>query len=164
MNLFEHLAGIFGRVSSPTQGLYLHNTEKRGHTSMPRAGFESVIPVFERPKTVRTLGSTRSSLRWNRDAKMKRQFSYSATKHYTTPQKCRGDAVVHTMHSRPALDWTWVVSFHAPSGIHLREGMVVRTRGFNVVPSPGNELCYFYCIQVVILGNILPVGGETGEV
>jgi hypothetical protein len=30
-----------------------HNTEKRGHTSMPRVGFEPKIPVFERPKTVR---------------------------------------------------------------------------------------------------------------
>jgi len=32
-----------------------HNTEKRGHTSMPRAGFEPAIPVFERSKTVRSL-------------------------------------------------------------------------------------------------------------
>jgi len=32
-----------------------HNTEKRGRTSMPRAGFEPVIPVFKRSKTVRTL-------------------------------------------------------------------------------------------------------------
>jgi len=32
-----------------------HNTEKRGHTSMPRAGFEPTIPVFERSKTVRAL-------------------------------------------------------------------------------------------------------------
>jgi len=24
-----------------------HNTQKRGHTSMPRAGFEIMIPVFE---------------------------------------------------------------------------------------------------------------------
>jgi len=31
------------------------NTEKRGHTSMPRAGFEHTIPVFERSKTVRAL-------------------------------------------------------------------------------------------------------------
>jgi hypothetical protein len=30
-----------------------HNKEKRGHTSMPRAGFEPTIPMFERPKTVR---------------------------------------------------------------------------------------------------------------
>jgi len=30
-----------------------HNTEKCGHTSMPRAGFEPTIPVFERSKTVR---------------------------------------------------------------------------------------------------------------
>jgi hypothetical protein len=32
-----------------------HNTEKRGHTSMLRAGFEHMIPVFERSKTVRAL-------------------------------------------------------------------------------------------------------------
>jgi len=25
-----------------------HNTEKRGHTSMPRAGFEPKIPVLDR--------------------------------------------------------------------------------------------------------------------
>jgi hypothetical protein len=31
------------------------NTEKHGHTSMPLAGFEPTIPVFERPKTVRAL-------------------------------------------------------------------------------------------------------------
>jgi hypothetical protein len=28
-----------------------YNTEKRGHTSMPRAGFEPTISVFERLKT-----------------------------------------------------------------------------------------------------------------
>jgi hypothetical protein len=32
-----------------------HSTEKRGHTSMSRAAFEPVIPVFERSKTVRGL-------------------------------------------------------------------------------------------------------------
>jgi hypothetical protein len=32
-----------------------HNTEKRGHTAMPRAGFEPTIPVFERLKPVRAL-------------------------------------------------------------------------------------------------------------
>jgi hypothetical protein len=57
MNLCGHLVGLLGRGISPTQGLYLHteqhNTEKRGHTSMPRVGFESMIPVFEQPKTVR---------------------------------------------------------------------------------------------------------------
>jgi hypothetical protein len=30
-------------------------TQKWGHTSMPRAGFEPIIPVFERPKTIRVL-------------------------------------------------------------------------------------------------------------
>jgi hypothetical protein len=29
-----------------------HNTEKGGHTSMPREGFETAIPVFESSKTV----------------------------------------------------------------------------------------------------------------
>jgi hypothetical protein len=28
------------------------NTEKSGHTSMPRAGFEATISVFERSKTI----------------------------------------------------------------------------------------------------------------
>jgi len=37
-----------------------HNTEKRGHTSMARVEFEPTIPVFERPKTVRT--SDRSAI------------------------------------------------------------------------------------------------------
>jgi len=59
MNLFGHLVGLLGWGISPTQGLYLHtaqhNTEKRGHTSMPRAGFEPAIPVFERSKTERDL-------------------------------------------------------------------------------------------------------------
>jgi hypothetical protein len=35
----------------PTQD----NTEKRGHTSMPRAGFEHTIPVFVRSKAVLSL-------------------------------------------------------------------------------------------------------------
>jgi len=34
------LLGLLGRGISPTQG-----TEKRGHTSMPRAGFEPTIPL-----------------------------------------------------------------------------------------------------------------------
>jgi hypothetical protein len=53
------LVGPPGRGIGPTQGLYLHtgqhNTEKRGHTSMPRVGFEPTIPVLERPKTVRAI-------------------------------------------------------------------------------------------------------------
>jgi hypothetical protein len=32
-----------------------HNTEKREHTSMPRAEFEPTVPVFERLKTVSAL-------------------------------------------------------------------------------------------------------------
>jgi len=31
------------------------NTEKCGHTTMPRAGYETTIPVFERPTKVRAL-------------------------------------------------------------------------------------------------------------
>jgi hypothetical protein len=58
----RQLEGLLGRVIGPTQGLYLHtgqhNTEKRRHTSMPRAGFETAISTFERPKIV--LASDRS--------------------------------------------------------------------------------------------------------
>jgi len=32
-----------------------HNTQKGGHTSLLRAGFEPAVPVFERSKTVRAL-------------------------------------------------------------------------------------------------------------
>jgi hypothetical protein len=53
------LVGLLVRWIGPTQGLYLHTgqhkTEKRGHTSMRRVGFELMIPVFERSKTVRAL-------------------------------------------------------------------------------------------------------------
>jgi hypothetical protein len=49
MNLFEQLVGVLGRGISLTQA-YLH-TEKRGHTSVPRVGFERKIPVFEQPQT-----------------------------------------------------------------------------------------------------------------
>jgi hypothetical protein len=56
MYLFGQLVGLLGRGIGPTQGVYLHtgqhNTEKRGHTSMPRVEFEPTIPVFERPKKV----------------------------------------------------------------------------------------------------------------
>jgi len=37
-----------------------HSTDKPGHTSMPRAGFEPAIPVFEWPKTVRALDGAAS--------------------------------------------------------------------------------------------------------
>jgi hypothetical protein len=61
MNLFEHLVGLFGLViSKDCTYTGQHNTEKRGHTSMPRMGFEPMIPVFERSKTV--LASDRTAI------------------------------------------------------------------------------------------------------
>jgi hypothetical protein len=54
MDPFGHLDGGSARRKTSTY-IGQHNTEKREHTSMPRAGFEPMIPVFERPKTVRTL-------------------------------------------------------------------------------------------------------------
>jgi hypothetical protein len=58
------LVGPLGRGIGLTQGLHIHtgqhNTEKRGHTSMPRLEFELTIPVFELPKTVRA--SDRSAI------------------------------------------------------------------------------------------------------
>jgi hypothetical protein len=46
-----------GDQSSAKASTYIgqHNTEKRRHTSMPRAGFEPAIPMFEQPKTVLAL-------------------------------------------------------------------------------------------------------------
>jgi len=50
------MVGLLGQVISRMQGLYLHtgqhNKEKCRHTSMPRVGFESMIPLFEQRKTV----------------------------------------------------------------------------------------------------------------
>jgi hypothetical protein len=50
--------GPLGRGIGQTQGLYLHtgqhSTKERGHIFMPGVEFEPMIPVFERPKTVRT--------------------------------------------------------------------------------------------------------------
>jgi len=52
------LVGFLGWRTSPMQGLYphtrQHNTEKCGYTSMPRMGFEPMIPLFKQPKTVHT--------------------------------------------------------------------------------------------------------------
>jgi len=41
-----------------------HNTEKHGHRSMPRAGFEHTIPVLERLKTVRFLDRAATGTGW----------------------------------------------------------------------------------------------------
>jgi hypothetical protein len=55
-SIHRHLVGLLGWGISPTQDLYRntgqHNTETRRHTYMPRAGFETAIPMFKRPKTV----------------------------------------------------------------------------------------------------------------
>jgi hypothetical protein len=63
--IYRQLVGLLGRVIGPTQGLYLHteqhNTEKRRHTSIPRAEYEPAISTFERPKTV--LASGRSAIK-----------------------------------------------------------------------------------------------------
>jgi len=61
-SIFGHLVQLLGRGISPSHGHYLHtgqhNTEKRGHTSMPRAGFVPTISVFERLRTVRASDRT----------------------------------------------------------------------------------------------------------
>jgi hypothetical protein len=60
MNLFfGYLVGLLGdggparRKAITCTGQ--HNTEKREHTTIPRAGLEPTIPVFERLKTVHAL-------------------------------------------------------------------------------------------------------------
>jgi hypothetical protein len=56
MNLLDISVGLLGQVICPSRGFSTHtgqhNTEKCGHTSMPRAGFEPTIPVFEWYKTI----------------------------------------------------------------------------------------------------------------
>jgi hypothetical protein len=51
-SIHRHLVGLLGWGISPAQGLYRntgqHNTERRLHTSMPRAGFEPAISMFKR--------------------------------------------------------------------------------------------------------------------
>jgi hypothetical protein len=52
----RHSVGLLGRVISPSQGLYLTQTQnKHRQISMPRVGYEPRIPVFERAKTVHAL-------------------------------------------------------------------------------------------------------------
>jgi hypothetical protein len=59
MDPFRHLVGLLGWGISPaprhlpTQDNT--NKQKHRHTSMPRAGFETAIPMFEWPKTVLAL-------------------------------------------------------------------------------------------------------------
>jgi hypothetical protein len=53
---FTQSVEFLGRGISPSQGRYPHRTaqtqNKRIQASMPRMGFETTIPVFERAKTV----------------------------------------------------------------------------------------------------------------
>jgi len=47
-SIFAHLVGFLGRGISLSQGHYPHRTtqhKKCGHTFMPRAGFETTMPV-----------------------------------------------------------------------------------------------------------------------
>jgi hypothetical protein len=56
---YKQFVGLFGRVTSPSQGHYLHRTtqtqKKRGQTSIPRVGFEPTIPVFGQAKAFHNL-------------------------------------------------------------------------------------------------------------
>jgi hypothetical protein len=52
----RHSVGLLGRVTSPSQGRYLTQTQnKHRQTSIPRMGFEPTIPAFDRTKTVHAL-------------------------------------------------------------------------------------------------------------
>jgi hypothetical protein len=55
MDPFRHLVGLLGWGISPAPRPLPtedNTIQKRRHTSMPRAGFEPAISMFERPKTV----------------------------------------------------------------------------------------------------------------
>jgi hypothetical protein len=52
----RHSVGLLGRVISPSQGRYPTQVQnKHKEISMPRVGFEPMIPAFEREKTVHAL-------------------------------------------------------------------------------------------------------------
>jgi hypothetical protein len=51
---YTQSVGLFGRGISPSKGRCLH-TEQTHRDSMPRVGFEPMIPAFERAKTVHAL-------------------------------------------------------------------------------------------------------------
>jgi hypothetical protein len=59
MNVFGQLVGLLRRGGSALLKTITytgqHNTEKREHISMPRAGFEPTIPMFELLKAVHAL-------------------------------------------------------------------------------------------------------------
>jgi hypothetical protein len=59
LDLFTQSVRLLGRESSPSQGRYLHiEQHKHGKTHtdiMPQVGFEPMIPVLERTKTVHAL-------------------------------------------------------------------------------------------------------------
>jgi hypothetical protein len=64
MDPFRHLVGLLGRGISPAPrplpAQDNTNTQKRRHTSMPWAGLELAIPMFEQLKTV--LASDRAAI------------------------------------------------------------------------------------------------------
>jgi hypothetical protein len=53
LELFIHMIGLFGRVISPSQGLYLHRTTQHRQTRTnihALAEFEPTIPATNRPR------------------------------------------------------------------------------------------------------------------
>jgi hypothetical protein len=56
MTLYRQLVGLLGRGISPSHGRHLYR--KRRHIFAPRVGFEPMVPVFERVKTLRALDRT----------------------------------------------------------------------------------------------------------
>jgi hypothetical protein len=73
------LAGLLGWAISPSQGRYLHKRtqtqKKRGQTSIPRVGFEPMIPAFERVKAFNGL---------DREATVIGAVSYDSPKYSST--------------------------------------------------------------------------------
>jgi hypothetical protein len=58
------LIGLLGRGTDPSEG---HNTEKRRHISMPRAGFEPMIYSVQAVQDIRALGGAASAACWCRN-------------------------------------------------------------------------------------------------
>jgi len=59
---FRHFGTNPWTGDRPIEKPQQRSTERRGHTSTPRVGFESRISVFERLKTIRTLDNAATGM------------------------------------------------------------------------------------------------------
>jgi len=96
-----------------------HNTEKRGHISMPRSGFEPIIPVFERWKTVRALDSATTGTSENLIAKV--LVSKMITFHYSDMSSSLSNQILKVFRGSKLCRYQHAASERPSQGISCME-------------------------------------------